>query len=205
MYGGLTVGAGVLAWHSARRGNWLLLADNFDALVWLGLLLAAFVMYTQGTRPLRGLDWFVLPIVVLLLVLAAVFGRTNPHEYDARSVWLWTHRVTAYGAPSASPWRRRWGRCTSSSITASAPRPRPPPAGRRIREPGAIGTPDARVGHARLLSIDCRGRHRRPADIGRRKTHPAGKDRSGAAVWLVYALVLHSPINPSFRAAGRPS
>src|SRR5687767_8240901 len=96
-YGGVVAGIAVIVWHSAARGNWLPLADNFDALIWLGLLLALFVLYTQGTRPLRGLDWFVMPIVVLLLVLAAVFGRTKPHEYDVRSVWLWTHRVTAYG------------------------------------------------------------------------------------------------------------
>src|SRR4051812_5145371 len=63
MYGGLLVGLGVLVWHSANRGNWLPLADNFDTLIWLGLLLALFVLYTQRMHPLRGLDWFISPIV----------------------------------------------------------------------------------------------------------------------------------------------
>src|SRR5689334_22950681 len=65
-YGGLATALGVLVWHSVDRRNWLPLTDNFDSLVWLGLLLALFVLYTQRTRPLRGLDWFVMPIVILL-------------------------------------------------------------------------------------------------------------------------------------------
>src|SRR5438552_11757447 len=100
-YLGLAAGLRGLVWHSVDRRNWLPLTDNFDSLVWLGLLLVLFVLYTQRTHPLRGLDWFVMPIAVLLLVLAAVFGRTKPHEYDLRSVWLWTHRVTAYGGAVA--------------------------------------------------------------------------------------------------------
>src|SRR5690349_6333466 len=62
MYCGLVVALGVLIWHSANRGNWLPLADNFDTLVWLGLLLALFVLYTQRTHPLRGLEWFLAPV-----------------------------------------------------------------------------------------------------------------------------------------------
>src|SRR5206468_3698647 len=67
LYGGATVALCVLVWHSFTRRSWLPLEDNFDALIWLGLLLALFVAYTQRTHPLRGLDWFVMPIVVLLL------------------------------------------------------------------------------------------------------------------------------------------
>ena len=93
-YAGVATALGVLVWHSVDRRNWVPLADNFDSLVWLGLLLALFVLYTQRTRPLRGLDWFVMPIVILLLVGAAVFGRTKPHEYDARNIW---------SGPTASP------------------------------------------------------------------------------------------------------
>ena len=78
MYAGLVAGLGVLVWHSASRGNWLPLSDNFDTLVWLGLLLALFVLYTQRTHPLRGLDWFVMPIVVLLLVSAASSAAPSP-------------------------------------------------------------------------------------------------------------------------------
>ena len=112
LYLGTLAGLGTLVWHSAERGGWYPLEDNFDALIWLGLLLAGFVLYTQRARPLRGLDWFVSPIVVLLLVSAAVFGRATPHQYDVRSVWLWTHRVTAYGGAVGFAVAGAVGRCT---------------------------------------------------------------------------------------------
>src|SRR4051812_17015186 len=70
VYFGLIAGAGVLLWHSGARHSWLPLEDNFEALTWLGLLMAGFVAYVQATKPLRGLDWFLLPIAVLLLVAA---------------------------------------------------------------------------------------------------------------------------------------
>src|SRR5438067_5591497 len=100
LYWGIVLGVGVLVWHSVRRGSWLPLEDNFEALVWLGLLLALFVAYTQRMHPLRGLDWFVVPIAVILLACAAVFGRQRPHEY-VDSAWSWVHRLTAYGGAVA--------------------------------------------------------------------------------------------------------
>src|SRR4051794_20511192 len=44
-YLGACAALAVLIWHSAQRGSWLPLEDNFDALVWLGLLLSLFVLY----------------------------------------------------------------------------------------------------------------------------------------------------------------
>jgi ABC-type uncharacterized transport system permease subunit len=199
MYGGLVVALGVLIWHSANRGNWLPLADNFDTLVWLGLLLALFVMYTQRAHPLRGLEWFVAPIVVLLLVGAAVFGRTNPHEYDVRSVWHWTHRVTAYGGAVAFAVAGAVGamylivnhRLRAKTVPAGGP-----PLGSLERLERltlasvtlgfsllTIGTVTGVVGY-----MEEPGSHTPPAKIV-----------LALAVWVVYAVVLHSPINPSFR------
>src|SRR5439155_25794376 len=86
---------GVLVWHSATRGHWVPIGDNFDALIWLALLLALFVAYVQRTKPLAALDWFVMPVVVLLLVCAAVFGRTEFHRYVG-TAWTSVHRVTSY-------------------------------------------------------------------------------------------------------------
>ena len=74
MYVGICLNVAVLIWHSIGRGSWVPLEDNFDTLIWLGLLLALFVAYVQRVHPLRGLDWFVMPIAILLLVAAAVFG-----------------------------------------------------------------------------------------------------------------------------------
>lgn len=197
MYGGLVIGLGVLVWHSAGRRNWFPLADNFDSLVWLGLLLALFVLYTQRTRPLRGLDWFVSPIVVLLLVSAAVFGRTNPHEYDVRSVWLWTHRVTAYGGAVAFAIA---GAVGAMYLIVN----------HRLRNksvgPGEGFASLERLEHLTLASVTLgfslltigtvTGIVRFVEEGGHT---PVAKVVLALAVWLVYAVVLHSPINPSFR------
>ena len=197
MYGGLVVGLGVLVWHSAGRGNWLPLTDNFDTLVWLGLLLALFVLYTQRTRPLRGLDGFVSPIVVLLLASAAVFGRAKPHEYDLRSVWLWAHRVTAYGGAVAFAVA---GAVGAMYLIVN----------RRLRAknltPGSPFASLERLEHLTLASVTLgfslltigtvTGIVRFYEEGGHT---PVTKLVLAVAVWLVYAVVLHSPMNPSFR------
>src|SRR4051794_10182748 len=81
LYWGVVTALCVLVWHSAHRGSWLPVEDNFDALVWLGLLIIGFVLYVQRTRHFTGIDAFLVPVVILLLIAAAVFGRTKPHQY----------------------------------------------------------------------------------------------------------------------------
>ena len=200
MYLGLVTGLGVLVWHSAGRHNWLPLADNFDTLVWLGLLLALFVLYTQRTRPLRGLDWFVAPIVVLLLVAAAVFGRARPHEYDLRSVWHWTHRVTAYGGAVAFAVAGAVGamylivnhRLRAKTATV----PSAGPAFGSLERLEHLTLAAVTLGFS-LLTIGTVTGVVGYIEEGRRTS--ATKIALALAVWLVYAVVLHSPMNPSFR------
>jgi ABC-type uncharacterized transport system permease subunit len=196
-YAGLAAGLAVLVWHSLARRNWLPLADNFDALIWLGLLLALFVLYTQRTHPLRGLDWFVMPIAILLLVLAAVFGRTKPHEYDVRSVWLWTHRVTAYGGAVAFAVAGAVGamylivnqRLRDKSVG-------PGPNLGSLERLEHLTLASVTLGFALLTVGAVTGIVRMFAE---EKYTPPTKVALALAVWLVYAVVLHSPINPSFR------
>jgi ABC-type uncharacterized transport system permease subunit len=181
------------------------LEDNFDALVWLGLLLAGFVAYVQSTRPIRRLEWFVLPIVVLTLVAAAVFGRTRATEYNVHSAWHWVHRVTSYGGAVAFAMAAAVGvmylvvhhnlRKKTSLISAS--------------NMGSL----ERLEHATLyavtfgfalLTIGIITGVARLAENGPHTQLGASPFSSpkvvlGFAVWVVYALVLHSPINPSFR------
>ena len=199
-YGGLATALGVLVWHSADRRNWLPLTDNFDSLVWLGLLLALFVLYTQRTRPLRGLDWFVMPIAILLLVAAAVFGRAKPHEYDVRSVWLWTHRVTAYGGAVAFAVA---GAVGAMYLIVN----------RRLRDKSSGPGPNLgsleRLEHLTLGSVTLGfalftvGAVTGVVRMFAEETHvaPAKNVAIGFAMagWLVYGVVLHSPLNPSFR------
>jgi ABC-type uncharacterized transport system permease subunit len=97
---GVILGIVVLTLHALQRGDWFPLQDNFDALAALGVMLAACVLYVQLTRPVGGLDWFVLPVAVALLVAAAIFGEAMPREYG-QTAWSITHRLTAYGGALA--------------------------------------------------------------------------------------------------------
>src|SRR5947207_1620681 len=81
LYVGIALAVIVLIWHAANRGAWMPLEDNFETLIWLGLLLAVFLMYMQRAKPIGGLDWFIMPIVIVLLLAAALFGRTMPRDY----------------------------------------------------------------------------------------------------------------------------
>src|SRR5258708_15115654 len=47
------------------------------------------------------MDWFVMPVVSLLLVAAAVFGPHKWHPYDLRAIWLRVHLVTTFGGEAA--------------------------------------------------------------------------------------------------------
>ena len=199
-YLGLVLGLVVLVWHAADRGEWVPLGDNFDTLVWLGMLLGLFVVYLQRAKPLVGLDWFVMPVVVLLFASAAVFGRAKPHEYVTSSL-LWMHTVTSYlgavafviaGAAGAMYLitNRRLRRKMSGPNFGSLERLEnitfvSVTAGFALLTIGLV-TGLARVDHG---------------DGGRLgpQWFTSPKVLLTAAVWLVYALVLHSPINPSFR------
>src|SRR5438477_2472085 len=96
----VTTGLALIIWHAMGRHQWLPLDDNFEALIWLGLILALFVLYVQRRHPIGGLDWFIMPMVILLLIGAAVFGSTKPHAYVS-TTWSWVHRVFSYGGAIA--------------------------------------------------------------------------------------------------------
>ena len=193
-YAAVLAGLGVLVWHSMARGSWLPLEDNFDTLIWLGLLLALFVMYVQRVRPLGGLDWFVMPIVILLLVAAAVFGQAKPHEY-ARTTWSRVHLVTAYGGALAFAIA---GAVGAMYLIVS----------RRLRTKRAVAGPSfgslERLEHLTFVAVTLGfalftiGLVTGLARLREHPTQPA-KLLLATSVWIVYAIVLHSPINPSFR------
>jgi ABC-type transport system involved in cytochrome c biogenesis permease subunit len=208
---GMGLAALTLVWHSAARGSWLPLGDNFDALIWLGLLLALFVFYVQHRRPVGGLDWFVMPLVIGLLVSAALFGSVRPHEYVV-SAWSWVHGVTAYAGAGAF--------CIAGAagamylIAYARLRRKAPPS---VWNPNKVAAPHlaslerveevtlraATLGFSLLtiamitgLVIVLR------SDTGTRlgpNWFRTPKVLLTAAVWITYALVLHAPINPSFR------
>ena len=205
-YLGLLAGIGVLAWHSADRNTWLPLGDNFDTLACLGVLLAGFVLYVQAYRPLRGLDWFLLPVVALLLVSAAVFGRTKPHEYVV-TTWSLVHRATAYGGAVAFAVAGAAGGMyliANRRLRSKSARPAGPGLNHGSLERlerltlSAVGlgfallTVGAVTGLARIAQVQG------DTTLGDR-WFLSPKVLLALGVWVVYAVVLHSPINPSFR------
>ena len=182
---------------SGHTKDWLPLGDNFDALVWLGLLLAMFVLYTQRAHPLRGLDWFVLPIVILLLVSAAVFGRAKPHEYNVASVWAWVHRLTAYGGAVAFAVAGAVG-CMYLIVNRRlrAKPPLPGPNLGSLERLEHLTFVSVTLGFS-LLSIGAATGLARWSEGA--ETPPTSKIVLTTVVWVVYAIVLHAPINPRFR------
>ena len=192
---GILASIALLTWHSAYRGQWIPVGDNFDALIWLATLLAMFVLYLQRHRHLGALDWFVMPLVVLLLVLAAVFGRTKYHDYVG-GTWVWVHRMTAYGGAVAFAVAAGAG---AMYVFAS----------RRLREKRTVGPQFGsleRLEHLTMTSVTLGfalltiGMITGGIElIGDEKHTSRTKIVLATIVWLVYAVVLHAPINPSFR------
>lgn len=195
---GIVAAAALLAWHAASRRNWVPIGDNFDALVWLAMLLAMFTLYVQRHRTLGALDWFVMPVVIALLVIAGVFGRTEYHEYHpaVADTWSWVHRVTSYGGAVAFAIAAASG---AMYVTAS----------RKLRHKEAVGPQYGsleRLEHLTMMSVTLgfalltigmiTGGIKMLADGART---PMAKILLAIAVWVVYALVLHAPLNPSFR------
>jgi ABC-type uncharacterized transport system permease subunit len=200
---GIALGVGVIAWHSADRGSWYPLEDNFDALVWLGTMLAALAGYLRFRRAPRGFDWLVMPVAVLLLVGAVAVGLWAPREYHVRSLWHWVHRVSAYGGAIAFAVAGAAGMLWL--VAAARLRAKRPPAGESF---GSLETLErftllpATLGFA-LLSVGLVTGLARALDadataLGDRwLTSPKVLLALGA--WGVYALVLHAPLNPAFR------
>jgi ABC-type uncharacterized transport system permease subunit len=194
---GIIACAGVIIWHSFTRGTWVPIGDNFDALVWLATLLALFVLYLQRHRQLGSLDWYVMPIVLLLLVWAAIFGRTDYHSYHSavRDTWAWVHRVTSYVGAVAFAIAAAAG---AMYVTAS----------RRLRDKRQIGPQFAsleRLEHLTMTAVTLGfalltvGMITGGIQMMEDKHTSNTKIVLSAVVWVVYAIVLHAPINPSFR------
>jgi ABC-type uncharacterized transport system permease subunit len=203
IYLGILMGIAVITWRALNRHSWLPLDDNFDALIWLGLLLALFLTYMQRAHPLGGLDLFLLPIVVLVLVLAGIFGRTKPRAY-LETTWSLTHLIAAFGGVVAFAVAAAGG--VMYLVKSQQLRRKKMLSGQGL---GSL----ERIEHLTFVSvslgfalltvglvtglvraIDTHGHNSLGPDWYRNP-----KVLLAFIAWIVYALVLHSPINPSFR------
>jgi ABC-type transport system involved in cytochrome c biogenesis permease subunit len=194
IYWGLTAAIGVLAWHSFTRSSWVPIGDNFDALIWLALLLTIFVLYVQRTRPLAALEWFIIPVVVGLLICAAVFGRTEYHPYVGQA-WKYLHRLTSFVGAAAF-------------AVAAASGAMYVLAARRLRSKqsavhlGSLERLERLTMTAVTLGFALLTVGIITGAIEMIHSHlPTSpwKIVLAGSVWVVYAIVLHAPINPVFR------
>ena len=194
LYWGVAGSVGVLIWHSITRGRWEPMGDNFDTLIWLALLVSLFAAYVQRTRPLGALDWFLMPIVVGLLVCAAAFGRTDYRPYVGQA-WTYVHLLTSFTGAAAFAVAAASGamyviaarklRSKQSAVyLGSLER-----LERLTMTAVILGFAFLTVGiiTGAILLIHS-GLHTSPWKIV-----------LTGCVWVVYAIVLHAPINPVFR------
>ncbi|HEX8339908.1 MAG TPA: cytochrome c biogenesis protein CcsA [Tepidisphaeraceae bacterium] len=190
-----------LAWHCALRHDATPLRDNFDALLWLAILVALVSLYLRWRRTVGRIEWVAWPITVVLLALAMIFGATQPHEYT-RTTWSYTHLISYVGCSIA------FAVAASSGAMYLVLR-------QRLRSKHA--PVDARLGSLEKLERATQtavaiGFALLTAGIVTGLVRVLQKETSLGAQWfwtpkvifsviayVLYALVLHSPINPAFR------
>ncbi len=195
VYLGILAGVAVLVWHSLQRHSWIPLGDNFDALIWLAMLLAIFIAYVQRVRPLGVLDWFTMPIVILLLLGAIFFGREEYRSY-LTDAWSWVHRVTSYGGALAFAIAAAAGLMYVFAARKLRSKSTGGPEMGSLERLENLTRTAVTFGFA-LLTVGMVTGMMKIYDAGR--TTSSTKIALASGVWVVYAIVLHAPINPSFR------
>lgn len=208
-WAGIAGGLAALVWHAAARRDWIPLGDNFDALIWLGLLLAGCVLYIQRRSPLGGIDWFAMPVVVLLLIGAMVMGSRHPLIYSEHQftdlIWSIVHRTTTFGGTLAFLIAGAAGAIyliTNVRLRRKLLPAASPGLGSLERQESLVNAA-VTIGFA-LMSVGLVtgviwvwSRHAEPAS--RWWSH--AKITLGACAWLIFALALHTPL--TIRLRGR--
>jgi ABC-type uncharacterized transport system permease subunit len=193
-YWGMTAAVGVLTWHSLTRRSWVPIGDNFDELIWLAILLSLFTAYVQRTRPLAALDWFIMPVVIGLLICAAVIGRENYRPYMGQA-WTYLHHLTSYTGAAAFAIAAASG--AMYVIAARRLRSKQSAAHLGSLERLERLTMTAVTFGFALLTVGIV-----TGAIEMVHDHlptSSWKIVLAGSVWVVYAVVLHAPINPVFR------
>jgi ABC-type uncharacterized transport system permease subunit len=203
-YVAITLVLAAVFWHGYQRNSWTPLEDNFQTLCGLGILLAGFWMYVQRARPIFGLDWFLMPIVVLLWICAVIFGTVRPSSYRADNLWSWTHLLSSFGGALAFAVAAGVG-CMYLIVSARLRRKTaaPGPNLGSLERLEHVTDSAVTVGFA-LLTV---GMITGLAIILQNGSHTqlgahwftSPKVILAFGVWVVYGLALHTPITPAVR------
>jgi len=207
-YFGICLVLAALVWRAVDRGIWMPLEDNFQTLATLALLVAGFTMYVQRARPIPGLDSFLMPMVIVMLIYSALFAIHHPRSNEPSGLWDMAHSASSFAGAAAFAVAAAVG---AMYLIASA----------RLRRKSAIsplpGASLERLENLTQLAVSF-GFALLTVGIvtGLAKVIMQGRNtRLGAhwmtspkvilafSVWLVYAVALHTPITPAIR--GRKS
>ncbi len=97
---GLLLAAALAVWRVVRQdpalGDVLPFANYFDAFLLLGLLLVALDIYFHWTRHLRGLAFFLLPMIAGVFLIGGVLSLLYPRAFDYKSPLNMTHVITVF-------------------------------------------------------------------------------------------------------------
>jgi ABC-type uncharacterized transport system permease subunit len=209
---GTCVGIGLLLWRAIDRSNFLLaFSDPLDAFLTFAMLLSLTLLYFKWTRHLRGFAFFLLPMIVILLLIGLVLGIVHQNSGDVSyvsSAWGLVHLITITAATI----------CLSLACVGGAGYLM---ADRQLRRKGLdathrwVGLPPLAslekftqwmiYGGFPLLSISTLAgilqmahAHSELATAAPPPTQHT-KIILGVLSWLVYAVLIHVPFNPSFR------
>ncbi|MGD0461387.1 MAG: cytochrome c biogenesis protein CcsA [Tepidisphaeraceae bacterium] len=207
-YFAICLAMAALVWHGWNRRSWLPVEDNFEALVALAVVLVGFTLYVQHAKPIPGLDWFLMPIAVLMLAAAGLFGEIKPGAYQSDELWRLAHRMSTFGGVAAFGVAAGVG---AMYLIASA----------RLRRKNLIGASPmgslerlenlthwaVTFGFALLTIGIVTGLIKVLKQGSNTQLGPhwmtSPKVILAFTVWVVYAIALHTPITPAVR--GRKS
>lgn len=185
--------------HSVQRHDWLPLQDNFDSLVWLAILLASATLYLQARRTLGRIEWFVLPVVILLLAFAAIYGSARPHAYT-NSLWGLTHRIGVYLSPLLFAIAAGAGvmyLVLRGKLRSKHHAPVDSSFG-SLEKFERLNYAAVTVGFVLLTIGIIAGFALHPSTLGER-WYLQPKMLLSIGAYVLYAIIVHSPINPAIR------
>jgi ABC-type uncharacterized transport system permease subunit len=206
----------LLVWRAVSEGRLTLpLTNHFDAFLVLALLLAIVLMYFRLTRHLRALSFFMLPMIAAMLILGGILEAVSPGPYHYENFWTRIHIVTVVTGSVCFALA-----CVCAAVYLMADRQL-----KHRNSPGAMGVPQPRrrwiwfpplasmekvnqwmvyLGFP-LLTIAMVTGFLRIAQAQSSTTQSATlgtilpKLTFAALAWLIYAVLLHLPLAPSFR------
>lgn len=199
---GIVLALTALVWHAATRGSWVPLEHNFESMVSLAVMVGGMSLYLELRRTIGRVEWVLTPIVILFLLAAAIFGATAPHRYYGHGAWAWTHRISVFAGPIAMALATATG--ILYLVLRSRLRSKHSPVDARfgsLEKLERITYGAVSVGFALLTVGLITGIVRavfEDSSLGER-WYLAPKVILSFSAYVVYALVLHSPINPAFR------